>query len=90
MRIPDCQAELMKIAEKAPPKVALRLRWIVIELYRRPSRRTEPKSVSMTPIKAKAIQIEKARRPNLSHQEIANRHRVNPGRVSESLIGKRV
>ena len=89
MRIRECQEELMRIADEAPPDYAARIRKVVLELYRRPGHRTDVKSDPMSPAKVRDIRRLKRVMPELSQKEISIIHNVNPGRVSESLYGKR-
>jgi len=84
------------------PEVAARLRQLAIdlrcdelagladEIARRPSGQRAPRtSISMTdPVRAQ-IRAMKAAEPDLSHAEIGRRLKVNTGKVSETLRGKR-
>lgn len=84
------------------PEVAARLRDLAIELgcdelteladeiARRPSTQRAPRtSATMTDAVRARIKAMKAADPHLSHAEIGRRLNVNPGRVSETLRGKR-
>jgi hypothetical protein len=84
------------------PEVATRLRELAIELRcdelndladeigRRPSGERAPRSSApMTDALRDQIRAMKEADPNLSHVEIGRRLNLNPGRVSETLRGKR-
>jgi hypothetical protein len=84
------------------PEVATRLRELAIdldcdelndladEIGRRPSGQRAPRtSAPMTDSLRARIRAMKAAEPNLSHTEIGRRLNLNPGRVSETLRGKR-
>ena len=84
------------------PEVAARLRELAIELdcpeleelvdeiRRRPAGPRAPvTSQSMTPALERQVKAMKAADPDLSHAEIGRRLNINPGRVSETLRGKR-
>ena len=84
------------------PEVAARLRELAIEfgcdelsdladeIARRPIRQRAPTTSARMTDKLRAqIKTMKAAEPHLSHHEIARRLNLNPGRVSETLRGKR-
>jgi CENP-B N-terminal DNA-binding domain len=84
------------------PEVATRLRELAIELNcdeldgladeigRRPSGQRAPAtSAPMTDSLREKIHALKEAEPNLSQAEIGKRLNINPGRVSETLKGKR-
>ena len=84
------------------PEVAARLRELAVELDcdelsdladeigRRPIRQRAPvTSAPMTDALRAQIRAIKAAEPDLSHVEIGRRLNLNPGRVSETLRGKR-
>jgi hypothetical protein len=84
------------------PEVAARLRGLAIELDcdelsdladeigRRPIRQRAPStSARMTDAVRAEIKAMKEADPRVSHHEIAKRLNLNPGRVSETLRGKR-
>jgi hypothetical protein len=84
------------------PEVATRVRELAIqlgreelseladEIARRPSVQRAPKtSASMTDSLRAQIRAMKAAEPDLSHAEIGRLLNLNPGRVSETLRGKR-
>ena len=84
------------------PEVAARLRILAIELDcdelndladeigRRPSGQRAPTtSTPMTDALKEQIKAMKDADPSLSHAEIGRRLNLNPGRVSETLRGKR-
>jgi hypothetical protein len=94
MRIPDIQRRLRDIAahEKRVPKA---LRGELLELAaalsrRKPMRIGVGSSVKMTPEIRERIRAIAARNPDFSQAKIAQRVKVNPGRVSEVLSGLRV
>jgi hypothetical protein len=62
----------------------------VLPLLKRspPVSKTRPKSKPMSPVLAVAICHLHQVRPELSHQELADRFEINTGRVSEALNGK--
>lgn len=58
-------------------------------LYREPpSRKTKPRSKTMTAKLAREIRAHARAHPTASHQQIANVFGVNPGRVSEAIARK--
>ena len=84
------------------PEVASRLRELATELHcnelndladetarRAPRQRAPVTSVPMNDTLRKKIKATKAAEPHLSQVEIGRRFGVNPGRVSETLRGKR-
>jgi hypothetical protein len=84
------------------PEVAVRLRELAIdlgcnelneladEIARRPSGQRAPiTSASMSDSLGAQIRVMKMADPDLSYAEIGRRLNVNPGRVSETLRGKR-
>lgn len=84
------------------PEVANRSRELAVELNcqelngladeisRRPSgQRASPRSQPMTDSLREEIRAMKEVEPDLPHTEIAKRLNINPGRVSETLRGKR-
>lgn len=52
-------------------------------------KRTARKSVRLTPALAKTIRAYKRKNPKKSNQQIGNRFKVNPGRVTDALAGKK-
>lgn len=85
------------------PEIAIRLRELAIELgcgelsdladeiARRPVRQRAPTtSAPMTDALRAEIRAMRAAEPDLSHAEIGRRLNLNPGRVSETLRGKRL
>jgi hypothetical protein len=94
MIIPEVRTELLKIADQLNDigltKVASRLIHLESELYRRKRLvRTAKKSKTITPLLKQQIRLYKQKHPDLSEQEIGVIFKVNAGRVSEALIGKR-
>jgi hypothetical protein len=59
------------------------------ETYRRSYTRAPVKSRRITPAIRASVRQMFADLPDASHQEIAEAHDINPGRVSEILHGKR-
>jgi hypothetical protein len=87
MRIPDIQARLRDLAYMHSLPELDRL---ADELRRRaPGARAPVASATMTPELAKAIRAYARAHPGVSQATIAQFFRVNPGRVSEALRGKR-
>jgi hypothetical protein len=61
-----------------------------VEIPRRKgARRTPVKSRRLTPELKRQIRMLKAANPDLSHQEVSHRAGTNPGRVTDSTIGRR-
>jgi hypothetical protein len=91
--IPELRTELLAMADKMEnrePAMANRLREIVQELHRRPAvRKTPPKNRPMDPRIKRNIRKFASQFPNMSYQEIAALFRVNVGRVSEAVAGRR-
>jgi hypothetical protein len=82
MIIPEVRAELLKIAA--------RLRELEKELYRRKStRRTKTRSQAFTPDLKRQLRAYSQANPTLSRQQIADRFKVNQGRVTDAILGKR-
>lgn len=82
VRLPEIQHRLRRMA--------LELNQLAAEIGRRPATERAPKrSVPITPILASKIRTFKALNPDASQQQIGARFRVNAGRVSEILNGKR-
>ena len=84
------------------PEVATRLRELAIVLHcdelneladeigrRSPRQRAPTTSARMTEALRIQIRAMKAAEPDLSQAEIGRRLNLNPGRVSEALMGKR-
>lgn len=87
MRLPDIAAELRDLAviHGLP-----RLKFLADEIGRRkPKKRAKATSVSMSPqLKADIRQCARDF-PHWQQREIAEHFNINPGRVSETLNGKR-
>lgn len=63
----------------------------IIEEYmmrEKPTRKTRPRSKTMTATLAREIRAYARAWPKASHQQIANHFQVNPGRVSEAIARK--
>jgi len=56
---------------------------------RRPVTRAPRAASTLTPAKRAAVRKTHSAHPHLTQQQIANRHDLNIGRVSETLAGKR-
>ena len=91
MTLPEAREALLALAATLSPKEAREIQRIIKEgMYRRKGViPTPPKSRRMT--KGVVIQIRALHfnNPALSEQDIAAQLSINPGRVSEALIGKR-
>jgi hypothetical protein len=87
MRLPEIQARLRQLA------ITLgcdELSDLADEIGRRSIRQRAPTtSARMTDAVRAQIETMKAAEPHLSQHEIARRLNLNPGRVSETLRGKR-
>jgi len=94
MIIPEVRQELLKIAHELEQNghkpIGRRLRELEGELYRRRGvHPTKVRSQAITPDLKRQIRTFKAAWPDKSEQQIAAHFKVNMGRVSEALIGKR-
>jgi hypothetical protein len=93
MRVPEVAARMRNIAEDIRgqfPPIAEELAALADELKRRPrSIRSAITSVHITPKLLNEIRQYAEDNPHFSHQAIARKFNVNPGRVSEALRGKR-
>lgn len=94
MTIPEVRLKLIEIATELRKagniSTARRLRYLESNLYRRRLIKRAPrKSRRITKQLAKRIRDYKYANPRRSLQEIAVRFRINSGRVSEALIGRR-
>lgn len=70
-------------------EINLRINALMQETYRRSYTRTPVKNNPVTAIIRASVRAMAAANPDASHQEIAEAHNINPGRVSEILRGKR-
>lgn len=87
MRIPEVRKELRLLAIQLNEP---RLSELANELTRRPYvRKARVKSAKMTDAMEISIKAFAARQRHLSFVEIAQYYNINPGRVSETLAGKR-
>lgn len=87
MRLPEIAARLVELSKelKCPE-----LKKLAGEIGRRSSAGRAPaSSQSMTPAIAKKIKQIKAAHPDYPYTRIASMLNINPGRVSETLKGKR-
>lgn len=87
MRIPDIQSELRTLSTRhGMPRLAE----LADLMKRRSPRVVAPQSsVKMPPEIKKGIKAYRATNPNATQLEIGNHFGVNPGRVSETLRGKK-
>jgi hypothetical protein len=81
-------AESMKLAE-LQIELNERINALMQETYRRSYSRTPTKSKRVTPEIRVSVRKLAADFPDMSHQELADAHGINPGRISEILHGKR-
>jgi len=87
MRLPEVAERLRELAREL---ACDELDELADEIGRRPSGQRAPvTSAHMTDALRGEIRAMKAANPDLSHAEIGRRLNVNPGRVSETLRGKR-
>lgn len=87
MRLPEVAARLRELAAELDCD---ELDDLANEIGRRPSAQRAPKSSApMTDELREEILAMKEANPRLSHAEIGRQLNVNPGRVSETLRGKR-
>jgi hypothetical protein len=87
MRLPELATRLRELAIQLDRE---ELSELADEIARRPSARRAPRSSApMTDSPRAQIGAMKAAEPDLSHAEIGLRLNLNPGRVSETLRGKR-
>jgi hypothetical protein len=87
MRLPEVAAKLRELADEFGYE---ELNDLADEIARRPSGQRAPiSSAPMTDELRQEIIALKEANPDLSHAEIGRRLNVNPGRVSETLRGKR-
>lgn len=87
MRLPEIQARLRELALQLECD---ELNDLADEIGRRPAGQRAPRtSAPMTDELAAKIKAMKKAEPHLPHTEIAKRLNINPGRVSETLKGKR-
>lgn len=86
MRLPEIQNELRELAKKHKLP---RLTYLANQMSRRKGTRANVSSLTVTPsIRKKIIEL-KRKHPRMTQFEIAEKCRVNQGRVSEVLRGKR-
>jgi hypothetical protein len=92
MRLQEVREELERIAStpRLPRGVRASIRKLAQETKRRRLAPAAPAvSRRMTPAIRKAVQRYNVRHPDKTQFEIAQRFRINQGRVSEALHGKR-
>jgi len=70
-------------------EINARINALMQETYRRSYTRTPVKSKSVTAVVRASVRAMAAANPGASHQEIAEAHNINQGRVSEILHGTR-
>lgn len=87
MKIPEIRDRLNELSSThSIPELAL----LADELMRRKAKKKAPvSSAPMTPKLAAAIRAFAAAHPDFSQTRIAEIFKVNPGRVSEAINGKR-
>jgi hypothetical protein len=89
MVIPQVRREILKLAAELHRAVG-KLRELEKELYRRKGvRPTKVRSRAFTPDLSMQLRAYKRDHPELSMQQIANRFKVNSGRVTDAILGKR-
>lgn len=87
MRLPDIANRLRELSKELN---CPELNGLADEMGRRPpGQRAPPTSERMTDSLREKIRAMKEAEPELSQAEIGKRLNVNPGRVSETLKGKR-
>ena len=87
MRLPEVATRLRELAEELDCE---ELNDLADEIGRRPSGQRAPRrSAPMIDALRQEIKDMKEAEPDLSHAEIGRRLNINPGRVSETLKGKR-
>lgn len=87
MRLPEVAVRLRELADELECE---ELNELADEISRRPSGPRAPRmSRPVTDALRDEIRQMKAENPHFSHAEIGRRLNVNPGRVSETLRGKR-
>jgi len=91
LTIPEVRARLLELANgDVSDHTGAHIRMLVRHMYRRkPIRKTRVKSAKMTEALREAIRVDWRTNPDASEQEIAARHHVNSGRVSETIAGFR-
>lgn len=92
--IPQIRKELLELASVSQQtgnlSASRKLKSLVKQLYRRkPVRRANKDSVTMTPELTERIRRFAMNNPNMSYKKIGNRFSVASGRVSEAVAGKR-
>ena len=88
LTIPQIRDRLNELAEQQAD-IAREIQRLTTQMYRRTSKRTAVKSRRITQEVRNSVRATHTAHPSLSHQEIADIHNINPGRVSEILYGKR-
>ncbi len=94
MRIPEVRNSLavlsIKLANAKMPEEAKECLFLMEQLKRRPPTRVaKPKSRPFTPeVAAEIVAIHEAN-PDMTYPEIAAKVKVNPGRVTDAIKGKR-
>lgn len=92
--IPELRPRLlylaMRLEELGMEEFAQELRWIEMQLHRRPAtRRAPPKSRIVTDALARRIREFARAHPQFTYQEIGTHFQVGAGRISEIVAGKR-
>ena len=95
LTIPQIREEVQKLADEGVKlarrqfEINLRINALMEETYRRSYSRAPVKSKRITADVRASVRHMAANNPDMSHQEIAEAHNINIGRVSEILHGKR-
>ena len=88
MRLPDVATRLRELAQELDCE---ELNALASEIVRRPSgKRAPPSSAPMTDELRDEIRAIKKANPEISQADIGRALNINPGRVSETLKGKRL
>ena len=95
LTIPQIREEVQQLTAESTQlarrqvQINARLNALMQETYRRSYTRTPVKNKRITAVIRASVRAMAAANPDASHQEIADVHNINPGRVSEILHGKR-
>lgn len=95
LTIPEIREEMLELSHEAEAitkrlkVIAKRIAVLAEETRRRSYDRAPNTSKRITEDVKRSVRIHANQHPNASHQEIAEAHNVNIGRISEILHGKR-
>lgn len=95
LTIPQIREEVQKLTAvgvqlaRRQLEINARINALMQETYRRSYTRTPVKNRRVTADVRASVLAMAANNPDASHQEIAEAHNINPGRVSEILHGTR-